>query len=75
MGGSGIFSDIFISRQVDLAVQTDVAIRTISDLVVLGLFTLFFFGNIIFLHQGVLSTHRKRLGLQRYFHLRATGGR
>lgn len=48
--GSDIFSDLFISRQVDLAVQTDVAVRAISNLVALGLFALFFLPGTLFVY-------------------------
>lgn len=50
MGGSGIFSNLFISRQVDLAVQKDVAVRTISDLALPGLFALFFLPGTLFVY-------------------------
>ena len=48
--GSDIFSDLFISRQVDLAVQTDVAVRAISNLGALGLFALFFLPGTLFVY-------------------------
>ena len=48
--GSDIFSDLFISRQVDLAVQTDVAVRAISNLVALSLFALFFLPGTLFVY-------------------------
>ena len=48
--GSDIFSDLFISRQVDLAVQTDVEVMAISNLVALGLFALFFLPGTLFVY-------------------------
>jgi len=50
MVGSDIFSELFISRQVDLAIQTDVAVRAISNLVALGLFALFFLPGTLFVY-------------------------